>query len=90
MTNAIKYAFPGERKGTVRIGLSALPPSGFVLSVSDNGVGLPPGMNPKEVESLGMSLVHLLSAQLGGTVEFTSARGVAVRLTVEARRKKTR
>jgi two-component sensor histidine kinase len=74
----------------VRIGLSILPPSGFVLAVSDNGVGLPPGMDPASVESLGLSLVHLLTQQLGGTVEFTSGRGLTVRLTVASRRKKPR
>lgn len=90
VTNAVKYAFPDSRRGVVRIGLSILPPSGFVLAVSDNGVGLPPGMDPASVESLGLSLVHLLTQQLGGTVEFTSGRGLTVRLTVASRRKKPR
>jgi hypothetical protein len=42
VTNALKYAFPGERAGTVRVRF-AREGAEFALTVADDGVGLPPG-----------------------------------------------
>ncbi len=90
VTNAIKYAFPDSRRGVVRIGLSVLPPSGFVLAVSDNGVGLPSGHGSGVSGIARPEPGASVESAAGGSVEFTSGRGLTVRLTVESRRKKSR
>jgi PAS domain S-box-containing protein len=90
LTNAIKYAFPDGRRGVIRIKLSPLPPTGFELEVSDDGVGFPPGLDPASVDSLGLSLVQLLTSQLNGTLVFSPGPGVSAHLTVRALRKKVR
>ena len=40
VANALKHAFPGDRKGEVRVRMNAAP-DGYTLSVRDDGVGLP-------------------------------------------------
>ncbi len=64
VTNGYKYAFPGERSGSIRIRLESVEGRAYRLSVSDDGVGLAAGA--LESESLGLTLVRLLSDQVGG------------------------
>jgi len=39
------------------------------LRVSDNGVGIPPGLDWRKADLLGLRVVQILAKQLGGTVE---------------------
>jgi len=74
ISNALKHAFPGDRTGEINItGKST--PEGIVLSVQDNGVGLPEGMDWKNTSTLGLHLVITLINQLKGSVEMNSDRG---------------
>lgn len=75
VSNALKYAFPGERKGGITVTLGAINPEQLRLRVSDDGAGLPPGLNPERTGTLGLKLVHDLSRQLGGTLQFCEAEG---------------
>ncbi|MDD1653034.1 MAG: PAS domain S-box protein [Methanomicrobiales archaeon] len=76
VSNALKYAFPEGRKGTLRIALSPLAGGGHGMTVSDDGVGLPPGVDFQGTDTLGLSLVHgLVTTQLGGTIEVQRGTG---------------
>ena len=80
LTNVFKYAFPGEASGTAQIQLEAR--DGRVrLTVSDDGVGLPPDFDPEHSTSFGWQLIHNLSAQLGGTMSVASEAGTRVMIT---------
>ncbi|TXC67294.1 hypothetical protein FSC37_21145 [Piscinibacter aquaticus] len=72
VTNAYKHAFPDGRGGTIGLCLQPLPGGELELSVSDDGIGLPPGIDPAQFRSLGLRLVSMLAAQLGG--ELTLSR----------------
>ena len=68
VTNALKYAFPGEAKGTVMVTLKR-GPGELRLTVADNGQGL----DPRRADSgLGGRLVDGFAHQLGGQVEWKS------------------
>ena len=77
VTNAVKYAFPGEAKGTVMVTLKRVPGE-LRLTVADDGQGL----DPRRVDSgLGGRLVDGFAQQLGGLVERKSdSRGTTVHL----------
>ena len=66
VTNALKYAFVGERSGTVTISLSCQDCLCH-LTVGDDGVGIDPMLAPQGT-GLGMRLVQGLARQLGGEV----------------------
>ena len=68
ISNALKHAFPGGRNGTVSICFTQEQAHHAVLSVSDNGVGIPEGFSFESSSTLGMQLVYLLAGQLMGTV----------------------
>ena len=84
VSNALKYAFPDGRSGTIIIKVKRVSPEQFCLSVSDNGVGLPEDVNLWNAKSLGLRLVRILAAQLRATTEVHSENGVEIRLTYPA------
>jgi two-component system, sensor histidine kinase PdtaS len=67
-TNALKHAFPGDRAGTIQVGLQRLP-TRLVVIVEDDGIGCP----EDEQDGLGSRVVSLLAQQSGGTIKRESA-----------------
>ena len=76
VTNALKHAFPDGRKGVITITLVEEGP-GLLLTLSDDGVGLPEGLVIEKAESLGLVLVTSLVQQLGGTLKIDRNGGTA-------------
>jgi len=66
VSNTLKHAFPEGRDGRIDIQLASNGNGGAVLSVSDDGIGLPENLDPAKTESLGLQLVTLLADQIGG------------------------
>jgi PAS domain S-box-containing protein len=56
----------------------------FVLTVSDNGVGIPESFNSESSDSLGLQLVAILVDQLDGELELRRSNGTefAIRFTI--------
>ncbi len=89
-TNAIKYAFPGDRKGRIRIRVSRLGEE-IELEVSDDGVGLPAELQSQgqaevsdgegpEPRGLGGLLVSMLVKQIEGSMSIATAGGTSVKI----------
>ena len=84
VTNALKYAFPEERAGTVRVRF-AREGGEFVLTVADDGIGLPrdgevaggavPPQRSPSGGGLGTRLLGALAAQLRGTFKRVPGEG---------------
>jgi len=70
ISNALKHAFPNGRSGEIRVSLQRTQNGGLILSVADNGVGLPDEATLQTRRSLGMRLVHSLATQLDTQIEF--------------------
>jgi two-component system, sensor histidine kinase PdtaS len=75
-TNALKYAFASAEAGVIRVRLSS---SGGVveLVVSDDGVGLPRGFDLEASGGLGLGIVRMMAAQLGGRLSVAEGKGAA-------------
>ena len=82
VTNALKYAFPGDTKGTVLVTLKRAPGE-LRLTVSDDGKGV----DPRRMDSgVGGRLVEVFAQQLGGQIERESGnKGTIVCLTLPSR-----
>jgi two-component sensor histidine kinase len=65
--NALKHAFPDGRSGVITV-TYRIKGLGWMLSVSDNGVGRSPAAGPNTRVGLGTSIVEGLAKQLGGLV----------------------
>jgi two-component system, sensor histidine kinase PdtaS len=73
ISNALKHAFPGNREGEIRIELAKGENNQAILSVSDNGAGIPEALDLRTSPTLGLQLVLLLADQLGGSVQINRA-----------------
>ncbi len=82
VTNALKHAFPEGRAGEVRIVLRRQPAGTVGLELSDDGVGLPEGLDWTSARSLGLRLIREVANQLSATLHIESAGGTKVRLTI--------
>jgi two-component sensor histidine kinase/PAS domain-containing protein len=74
VTNAAKHAYPPPAAGVIRVELHN-DPDGLRLSVSDEGVGLPP--EPGQPSGIGMRLVRSLVQQCQGELYVKAAPGAA-------------
>jgi len=76
--NAIKYAFPEPRSDArVRVGFERAG-TGWILTVSDNGVGAAGTAEPLAHGGLGTAIVEALVKQLDAGMQVESAEGMAV------------
>lgn len=85
-TNSLKHAFAAKRSGRITAGLTR-DGAEFVLSVSDDGGGLPVDFSERRRLSLGSDLVDTFAAQLGATLErATSEAGTRLTLRFAERK----
>lgn len=80
VTNCFKYAFK-DRPGEIRVGLKRAPGSRLQLTVSDDGVGFPKGIDLRNTESLGMQIVTTLADQLEGSIELRNGVGTTFEIS---------
>jgi two-component sensor histidine kinase/PAS domain-containing protein len=81
LTNALKYAFPDDRSGSIHITLRAAAEH-VILSVHDTGIGFPEGCDFRHTESLGLQLVGMMTEQLGGTLTLTCEGGTTFTVSI--------
>ncbi|MBN1326522.1 MAG: MASE1 domain-containing protein [Candidatus Cloacimonetes bacterium] len=80
ISNAIKYAFPGDRSGTLQISLVRQNDDNFEMTVTDDGIGLPSDFDVNKTESLGLQLVHALVNQLHGRIDINGRDGLQIKI----------
>ena len=80
-TNALKYAHPSGVGGVITLGCARDARDHLVISVQDDGVGLPEDFDPRTSGGLGMRLVRSLAQQLDAQLAFAQTDlGLAVSL----------
>ena len=77
VSNSVQHAFPGRPSGLVNLGLHTQGNTTLNLTVTDNGVGLPPEVDYRSGDSLGFQLVNMLVDQLDGEMELNPEKGTA-------------
>ncbi|HRD66810.1 MAG TPA: PAS domain S-box protein [Candidatus Competibacter sp.] len=94
VTNAFKHAFPDPRSWpepgarTILVSMDQHD-AGYILTVADNGVGLPAELDWTTTRTLGLRLVRMLGQhQLRGQIEFDRTDGTRFSLRFNADRTK--
>jgi two-component sensor histidine kinase len=72
VTNAVKYAHPTGVAGKVMVSCRRASGGNITIEISDDGVGLPEGVDPIKNDDFGFRLVRSLADQLGATIAFHS------------------
>ncbi|OQY35871.1 MAG: hypothetical protein B6243_04255 [Anaerolineaceae bacterium 4572_5.2] len=87
ISNVFKYAFPAsynpDQEKLLQVFMRLDDKEQCKLIVSDNGIGLPPDLDIKNVrqESLGLQLVNILSQQLEGDLQIDLTNGTTFSFT---------
>lgn len=68
VTNSIKHAFSGGRKGEIIVKMNFDKKGKFKLTVSDNGIGFPAHLDFHDASTLGLQLVRDLVNQINGKI----------------------
>ena len=87
VSNALKYAFPDNRRGAIRIRLQVVTNDLYRLEVGDNGVGFPLHVDFRKTVTLGLQLVMTFVEQLGGSIERIPGPGTTFVVTFPAGKK---
>lgn len=78
ITNSIKHAFKDKEQGNLSIAFDRND-TGYVVTVQDDGPGLPAGFSVERSPSLGFRIMRGLATQLGGEITF-GGPGMSTRL----------
>ena len=74
--------YTNNLQGSEKVGLND---TKFILTVRDNGIGMPESFNSESFDSLGLQLVTILVDQLNGELELNRNNGTefTIRFTVK-------
>lgn len=80
ITNAIKYAFVNIADKKIFIELTHISESQLLLSIADNGCGLPADFDSDMGASMGMELLKGLTDDLGGSFSIETNKGTHIKV----------
>ncbi len=81
ITNCLKYAFPNNRKGSIKVMLSIVEHK-LILSVYDNGIGLPQDFEQGVKKSFGHKMINAFLQKLKGEMKMYSEDGTKVDIEI--------
>jgi len=82
LTNIMKYAFPDKSKSIITV-TATLVEAHIILSVQDNGKGIPTSINFTNSTGFGLMLVNALAGQLDGKIRIERVVGTRIVLEFE-------
>lgn len=82
ITNSLKYGHENNESPILKIDVKNNKTQ-LVITIEDNGVGLPADFDFRRTESFGLKLVHSLVKQLGGVIEWESNKGTCWKLVLD-------
>jgi PAS domain S-box-containing protein len=75
ISNSLKHAFVGKQgRGTIRVDF-VIEGCQYILSIQDDGIGLPVGFDITASTTMGMEIVSILTQQLDGTLSISPEAG---------------
>jgi PAS domain S-box-containing protein len=82
ISNILRHAFSDGREGEIAISAQKTD-NALIISVSDNGIGLPEEQDWRELQTVGLKLVISLVDQLDGTIELNRTGGTAFTIVIQ-------
>lgn len=81
ITNSIKHAFPGKELGQeITICMEQGEDNEIMLTIADNGIGLPPDFEEEHNSGLGLKFMQGLVEDIDGTFAMESENGTVIRI----------
>lgn len=83
-TNAMKHAFHSQKQPIIQVDILQTIQNRIFYIFSDNGAGLPKGIDFKNPETLGLQLIHILASQLDGDIDMENKKGTKYTLRIDS------
>ncbi|SDG69983.1 sensor histidine kinase [Pelagibacterium luteolum] len=80
VSNALEHAFEGRERGTISIDLRREADEGVLLTIADDGKGLPEGFELRQARSLGLVVAQRFAEQIGAVFSMENRNGAFTRL----------
>ena len=80
VSNALKYAFPHQDKGEIKVKVTQNAEQTLTLTIADNGMGLPDEVNVEQIQTLGLRMVKTLTRQISGTLTVNREIGTSFQI----------
>ncbi|RLC53697.1 MAG: hypothetical protein DRH79_02915 [Candidatus Cloacimonadota bacterium] len=88
ISNSLRHAFPPKRKGNIFISLDTDAKDNYILTIADDGRGLPPKIDFRQSRTFGLQMVNILIDQLFSVVEINRTKGTEIKITFQRHRKR--
>lgn len=77
LSNSYLHAFPGDRQGEISIVLKQNNEKDIIITISDNGIGVPDDFDIRNGKTFGMeTIINIVEHQLKGRVIFDNKNGI--------------
>ena len=86
LTNAVKYAFAGERSGVIQVRIIRKDEKHVEISIRDNGAGLPDALEISSTRGFGLTLVKMMIQQLNGSIKINRVGGTEFKINFPVER----
>jgi two-component sensor histidine kinase len=87
ISNSLKHGYPDDRTRHIGIQVTSTADDEIAIVVSDNGVGLPPDLDIRKTDTMGLGLVvGLVERQLGGRLEVDRSQGTRFTIIIDPKR----
>ena len=83
VSNCMKHAFPAGANGRIKVSFRSIGVKELELAVSDDGIGLPEGIDITNSQTFGFFLVKTLIDGLQGTLQLNVTEGTEFRIRFE-------
>jgi len=83
ITNALKYAYPDNRGGTLHVRFESIPGQRGILTIADDGVGLQKPVEWDSVQTVGFRIISALTRQIRGQVRLLPFTGKGTSFQLE-------
>lgn len=80
LSNSLKYAFLDQRPGRIYVRAEHQPNHSILLTIGDDGPGMPPNVGLWNTKTLGLRLVRTLVRQIDGELEVGEPPGAEFRI----------
>ena len=91
LSNALRHAFPGDRKGEIFVAFHLGKDGELELRIGDNGIGLPEDIEMKSTTSMGLRIIgDLAEYQLKGKLYLNRDNGTEYRIAFKTSPEKSR
>ena len=88
ISNSLKHAFPQGRSGVIEVLVHVSADEEHVITVRDNGVGLPDDIDVADPSTFGFDIVKTLVDQIFGTIEVRHVPGAEFSIRFKEKKRK--